>query len=423
MSDASDRDSGRGQPEGSDHLGDELLSRLVDGDLGPDERRIAETHLQTCADCRENLDALRSTITLLRTLPAPRPSRSFQLAPAHARQASGWARFAGWLTPSMPAMRAAVVAIVLVIGGAAAFNVLRDDDEFTNSPANNMESEPTVAKTGETMLAATVENPPLVQAQATSPPPTATPDTSTSRSGQPVEVAENVTDTPEPTMAPTDEFEPISAAPDIAPTATTTRVPMDTSEPDSIFGIEEEPTQGGDSDEPSDAMTSDAPAREPTATDAAQEPTSDDALDESADQDGSDEADVPSSESAGATEADRDLAAEAPVAADESESSAAFAEPSPTATASPTPTLQPTNAPPTPPGSPSASPIASPVATPVTSPVVSPTRVATSPLSLTNGATMDTLTPSRIDAMLAAAFGVLVAALVMAIRATRRPGR
>jgi len=52
----------------------ELLSAYLDGELDPPERTRVETHMPTCAECRETLAALRATVTDLKTLPEPAPT-------------------------------------------------------------------------------------------------------------------------------------------------------------------------------------------------------------------------------------------------------------------------------------------------------------------------------------------------------------
>ena len=60
------------------------LSSYVDGRLNPDEEARMEEHLSTCRGCREDLESLRATVALLRSLPEVTPSRSFAVAPVRA---------------------------------------------------------------------------------------------------------------------------------------------------------------------------------------------------------------------------------------------------------------------------------------------------------------------------------------------------
>lgn len=95
----------------------ELLSPYIDGQLGAAQTESVERHLQACAACRRELEALRATVGLLRRVsPVPAP-RSFALPqpPPAARPAP---------RPVFAAMRyaaaAAVVLMAFVFAGDAA---------------------------------------------------------------------------------------------------------------------------------------------------------------------------------------------------------------------------------------------------------------------------------------------------------------
>ena len=60
----------------------ELLSAYVDGQVSASEASRVQEHLAACAECRRELEALRATVSLLRSLPQVQPSRSFALAEA-----------------------------------------------------------------------------------------------------------------------------------------------------------------------------------------------------------------------------------------------------------------------------------------------------------------------------------------------------
>ena len=47
------------------HDARDLLSALLDEALDPSERALVQAHLEGCADCRRELDGLRSTVSLL----------------------------------------------------------------------------------------------------------------------------------------------------------------------------------------------------------------------------------------------------------------------------------------------------------------------------------------------------------------------
>lgn len=72
----------------------ERLSAYLDGELAPADAAALERHLAECAECRDELAALREVRTLLRALPPPALPRSFALpptaAPHSARPPATW---------------------------------------------------------------------------------------------------------------------------------------------------------------------------------------------------------------------------------------------------------------------------------------------------------------------------------------------
>lgn len=109
----------------------ERLSAYLDGQFPEGERSALERHIAGCARCAAELEELRRTIEVLRTLPAPALPRSFalpELAPAATapravrhpvgvarggRRATPWAGIAQWAGGL-----AAVAGLVLLLGGA-----------------------------------------------------------------------------------------------------------------------------------------------------------------------------------------------------------------------------------------------------------------------------------------------------------------
>ena len=65
----------------------ERLSAYLDGELAPADAAALERHLAECAECRDELAALREVRTLLRALPQPPLPRSFVLPPTTAPRA------------------------------------------------------------------------------------------------------------------------------------------------------------------------------------------------------------------------------------------------------------------------------------------------------------------------------------------------
>ena len=65
------------------HLGEETINALIDRSLAPQEAVSVRAHIDACGDCRAMFVEMRATRELLRGLPAPLPSRSFQLGPEY----------------------------------------------------------------------------------------------------------------------------------------------------------------------------------------------------------------------------------------------------------------------------------------------------------------------------------------------------
>ncbi len=118
-------EAGRRRPAGSAadmarHLDLGTLTAHLDRELSDPDQREADRHLRQCADCRQELNELRATVTLLNGLPQYAPRRSFRVGSAHAVRPSG----GGWLArllPALPALRAATAAaailLLLVVAG------------------------------------------------------------------------------------------------------------------------------------------------------------------------------------------------------------------------------------------------------------------------------------------------------------------
>jgi hypothetical protein len=97
----------------------EDLSTFLDGRLTPRERSRVEGHLAQCAACRADLEALRHTVALLRTMPVVKPPRSFLMPAGEVT----WQRPAQRLRLAYGFVRAATavaaVLLVLVVSGDA----------------------------------------------------------------------------------------------------------------------------------------------------------------------------------------------------------------------------------------------------------------------------------------------------------------
>jgi len=99
---------------GEDHLGD-LLSALVDGELTTEEQTAARTHLDGCADCRDELAATEATAALVRGLPPVDPRFGFYERMLRGRRFSPDRR--GQRIGLTVATVAAAVALFVAVGG------------------------------------------------------------------------------------------------------------------------------------------------------------------------------------------------------------------------------------------------------------------------------------------------------------------
>ena len=67
---------------GFSHATPDLLSDYLDQRLTPAERRRVDSHIQTCWDCRRELQGIQETVHLLRNTPVVPVPHSFALSPA-----------------------------------------------------------------------------------------------------------------------------------------------------------------------------------------------------------------------------------------------------------------------------------------------------------------------------------------------------
>lgn len=99
----------------SAHVVDEL-SAYLDGELAPADADRVRRHLEACADCRAELQALRDAQALLRSLPEVEPPASLRTrvldrVRRRARPAGAWRRLPVWITAG--AVAAAAVGFAL----------------------------------------------------------------------------------------------------------------------------------------------------------------------------------------------------------------------------------------------------------------------------------------------------------------------
>lgn len=95
------------------------LSAFLDGQLSARQHSRVDRHLQGCNACREELESLRQTVSLLRSVPALRPPRSFFIGAGEvAKQRQGHRRRLSYVY-LQAATAIASVLLVLVVSGDA----------------------------------------------------------------------------------------------------------------------------------------------------------------------------------------------------------------------------------------------------------------------------------------------------------------
>jgi hypothetical protein len=102
------------------HIKPETLSEFLDGRLTGAAAAIVERRVLECAECQEELDSLRSTVGILRSIEDPVPRRSFVLdAPPHVRTERGLGHrspvslIPQWVYAGAAAMAALVLAVLV----------------------------------------------------------------------------------------------------------------------------------------------------------------------------------------------------------------------------------------------------------------------------------------------------------------------
>lgn len=98
------------------------LSALLDDALATDERGPLAAHLAGCADCRRELERLRMTVTLLRTVPPPRAPAGFVDRVLAAARPEPWPRrLRRWLFVPWAVKLPLEVAAALLVAGTAVY--------------------------------------------------------------------------------------------------------------------------------------------------------------------------------------------------------------------------------------------------------------------------------------------------------------
>ncbi|MBI2204600.1 MAG: zf-HC2 domain-containing protein [Candidatus Rokubacteria bacterium] len=100
----------------------ERFSDLVDGRLAPDERAALDAHLAACAVCPAELDRLRATVALLRSIePARAPAGFVDRVVAAARPQPWWRRLAAQALFPLPVKLPLEAAAILLVGVGVAY--------------------------------------------------------------------------------------------------------------------------------------------------------------------------------------------------------------------------------------------------------------------------------------------------------------
>ena len=207
-----------------------LLSSYIDDEVSDSERRLIETHLSECEECRQELDSLRLTVSALRQLPEIQATRSFALSvePEPMRSSPGWA-----LGVRLAASAAAVVLVGLILADVTGLIVQSDLAEFEGQPemaAPAAPAQPAAAAPAMAPAAAPAPRQPAAPAPA-APAPAAAP---AAPVAAPVQAMQAQAAAPAPTQAPAAPAP--AAAPTVVPVQKTMEsvpesTPLDTPEP------------------------------------------------------------------------------------------------------------------------------------------------------------------------------------------------
>ena len=147
------------------HLTLETLARLVDEAPDPTENG----HLDICAQCRDELEALRADVAALQTLPDPEPREAQWLRLEDRLQREGLMRRRSWRWQSQM-LRMAAAIVIFMLGAVAAALVLRQrpDTHLTTNqqPATSPISSPGLAARPITAAAAETAATPIAEPAA-----------------------------------------------------------------------------------------------------------------------------------------------------------------------------------------------------------------------------------------------------------------
>ena len=168
----------------------EEFSEYLDGRLSPQRRGRVETHLARCQACREDLEAVRATVELVRSLPQAPVPRSFRISAAQVAQP---ARGPFWYG-LMPGLRLASAAV-----GVLLLAVVAVDVAGTTQMASPQAGSGAVA---EVQKAAPAAEAPVLSLQAPAAPSSAAPSQGDTGAGEARPEPNKATDQAAPPPAP-----------------------------------------------------------------------------------------------------------------------------------------------------------------------------------------------------------------------------
>ena len=146
------------------HLTLETLARLVDDVADPTEAG----HLDVCAQCRNELEALRADAAALHALPDPEPSAAQWLRLEHRLEREGIMRRTWRWQPTLLRMAAALV--IFVLGAVSASLIMRPRERqlmtANDTPVRTVNAQPETVYVPATRLAENAEPAPVHAAAA-----------------------------------------------------------------------------------------------------------------------------------------------------------------------------------------------------------------------------------------------------------------
>jgi anti-sigma factor RsiW len=114
------------------HLAQDALHRLVDGDEPTTIKTMVDDHVRACPQCQREIESLRSTVSLLQSMPEVDPPRSF-VGTGYRRTAAPPTPIARPVSHYLPVLRVAAAAVLVMFIAVTAIERWFVDD--TPQPA------------------------------------------------------------------------------------------------------------------------------------------------------------------------------------------------------------------------------------------------------------------------------------------------